>query len=106
MWNPVVATVHWLFSSNRTPAPGCDQYDRFPKSDYIVVMKNGHAYKAQMKDSSGQTIKYEHLRSVFQEIAQTAPEDTNWASILTTANRDEWAMVGMIFTFTKMTRVG
>ncbi|RFU79325.1 polyketide synthase [Trichoderma arundinaceum] len=86
-----MATVYWLFSSNRTPALGCDVYDRFPDSDYIVAMKRGHAYKIPLKSHSGQALEYEKLKSVFQTISRHTPDETNWASILTTANRDEWA---------------
>lgn len=91
----IVATVYWLFSSNRTPALGCDGYDRFPESDYIVAMKRGHAYKIPLKDHNGQTIAYDKLKSIFEAIIQQTPEETNWTSLLTTANRDEWAKVSM-----------
>ncbi|KAL7941128.1 putative polyketide synthase [Trichoderma barbatum] len=86
-----MATVYWLFSSNRTPAIGCDGYDRFPESDYIVVMKRGHVYKIPMRDLNGQVVAYNKLVSIFQAISQHTPEGTNWTSLLTTANRDEWA---------------
>lgn len=88
-----MATVHWLFSSNRTPDLGCDRYDRFPESDYLVAMKHGHGYKVPLRDHDGQTITYEKLKSIFQVILQQTPDGTNWASIFTTANRDEWAKV-------------
>lgn len=92
----VVATVYWLFSSNRTPALGCDGYDRFPESDYIVAMRRGHAYKISLTGRDGQTIAYDKLKNVFEAIVQQTPEETNWTSLLTTANRDEWAKVRMI----------
>ncbi|UKZ74669.1 Type I Iterative PKS [Trichoderma virens FT-333] len=86
-----MATVYWLFSSNRTPALGCDGYDRYPESDYIVVMKHGHAYKVPMRSNNGQIVAYSKLVSIFQAISQHKPDGTNWTSLLTTANRDEWA---------------
>ncbi|PON28957.1 beta-ketoacyl synthase domain-containing protein [Trichoderma gamsii] len=86
-----MATVYWLFSSNRTPALGCDGYDRFPESDYIIAMKRGHAYKIPLTGHNGQTVTYEKLKNVFEAIVQQTPEETNWTSLLTTANRDEWA---------------
>ncbi|KAK6447202.1 hypothetical protein FP744_10003452 [Trichoderma asperellum] len=86
-----MATVYWLFSSNRTPALGCDGYDRFPESDYIVAMRRGHAYKISLTGRDGQTIAYDKLKNVFEAIVQQTPEETNWTSLLTTANRDEWA---------------
>ncbi|KAL7917758.1 hypothetical protein ACQKWADRAFT_331646 [Trichoderma austrokoningii] len=86
-----MAIVYWLFSSNRTPALGCDGYDRFPGSDYIVAMKRGHAYKIPLTDSNRQTISYDKLKNTFEAIVQQTPEETNWTSLLTTANRDEWA---------------
>lgn len=91
----IVATVYWLFSSNRTPALGCDGYDRFPESDYIVAMKRGHAYKIPLTGHNGQTITYDKLKSIFEAIIQQTPEETNWTSLLTTANRDEWAKVSI-----------
>jgi hypothetical protein len=90
-----VATVYWLFSSNRTPALGCDGYDRFPDSDYIVIMRRGHAYKVPLKRHGGQAITYEKLKNIFAVILQQTLDETNWASILTTANRDEWAQVSL-----------
>lgn len=89
----IVATVYWLFSSNRTPALGCDGYDRFPESDYIVAMRRGHAYKIPLTSNNGQTIAYDKLKNVFEAITQQTPKETNWTSLLTTANRDEWAKV-------------
>ncbi|KAL7894249.1 polyketide synthase [Trichoderma sp. SZMC 28014] len=86
-----MATVYWLFSSNRTPAFGCDGYDRFPESDYIIAMKRGHAYKIPLTGHNGQTVTYDKLKNIFEAIAQQTPEETNWTSLLTTANRDEWA---------------
>ncbi|PNP47787.1 hypothetical protein THARTR1_10472 [Trichoderma harzianum] len=86
-----MATVYWLFSSNRTPALGCDGYDRYPESDYIVVMKRGHTYKVPMRGVNGEVVAYNKLVSIFQAISQHSPEETNWTSLLTTANRDEWA---------------
>lgn len=91
----VVATVYWLFSSNRTPALGCDGYDRFPESDYIVAMRRGHAYKIPLTSHSGQTLAYDKLKNIFEAIIQQTPKETNWTSLLTTANRDDWARVSM-----------
>lgn len=88
-----MATVYWLFSSNRTPALGCDGYDRFPESDYIVAMKRGHAYKIALTGHNGQTVTYDKLKNIFEAIVQQTPEENNWTSLLTTANRDEWAKV-------------
>ncbi|KAI5460632.1 putative polyketide synthase [Mariannaea sp. PMI_226] len=88
-----MATVHWLFSSNRTPALGCDRYDRFPDSDYLVAMKNGHAFKIPINEKNGHILSFEKLACVFRKISEETPGDTNWASILTTANRDDWAKV-------------
>ncbi|KAL6899961.1 polyketide synthase [Trichoderma evansii] len=86
-----MATVYWLFSSNRTPALGCDGYDRFPESDYIVAMRRGHAYKIPLTSNNGQTIAYDKLKNIFEAITQQTPKETNWTSLITTANRDEWA---------------
>lgn len=89
----IVATVHWLFGTNRTPALNCDHHEPFPESDYLVIMKHGHAYKVPLRDHNGQVVTYEKLTSIIQTIAQQSPDGTNWASIFTTANRDDWAKV-------------
>ena len=99
-----MATVYWLFSSNRTPALDCDGYDRFPDSDYIVVMKRGHVYNVPM-NCSGHAVTYGKLASIFEEISQHTPEGINWASILTTANRDDWARVSPHLRFTSLSVV-
>ncbi|KAB5577906.1 putative polyketide synthase [Coniochaeta sp. 2T2.1] len=86
-----MATVTWLFGTNRTPALGCDRMDRFPESDHVVVMKRGHAYKVPLQEPGGQVLSAEKLELIFETISGLIPEETNPACVLTTANRDEWA---------------
>lgn len=89
-------TVHWLFNSNRVPVIGCDRVDRWPENDYLVAMRHGHVYKVPLQKSGGRTISHEKLKAIFQAIIELAPEEVNWASILTTGNRDIWAKVGCL----------
>jgi hypothetical protein len=86
-------TVHWLFNSNRVPVLGCDRVDRWPGNDYLVAMRHGHVYKVPLMLADGQKISHLRLKAIFQAIIQLAPEEVNWASVLTTGNRDIWAKV-------------
>ena len=86
-------TVYWLFNSNRTPALGCDVAERWSGHDYIVAMRHGHAYKIPLRDQQGHILSQPHLKAIFDSVAKHGTTDVNWASVLTTANRDEWAKV-------------
>jgi hypothetical protein len=86
-------SVHWLFNSNRTPVLGCDRVDRWPGNDYLVAMRHGHVYKVPLMLADGQKISHLRLKAIFQAIIQLAPEEVNWASVLTTGNRDVWSKV-------------
>lgn len=86
-------TVHWLFNSNRVPVIGCDHVDRWPENDYLVAMRYGHVYKVPLRILDGQKISHEKLKAIFQAIIDLPPKEVNWASVLTTGNRDVWAKV-------------
>ncbi|KAI2467435.1 putative polyketide synthase [Annulohypoxylon bovei var. microspora] len=89
----VMETVYWLFNSNRTPVLECDRAERWPGNDYLVAMRHGHAYKVPLQYDNGQPISHGKLRAIFRTILEQAPPHINWASILATDNRDEWARV-------------
>ena len=38
-------SLNWIFNACRRPGEGRDETLRFPASDYVVAMRNGHAYK-------------------------------------------------------------
>ena len=88
-----VDTVYWLFNSNRTPALECDVAERWSGHDYVVAMRHGHAYKIPLRDQQGRNISQPYLKAIFEVIAEQDITEVNWASVLTTANRDEWATV-------------
>lgn len=92
-----VATIHWLFGSNRTPALGCDRVESFPESDYFVAMNRGHMYKVGLETAKATTADFESLRSTFLQILQETPRETSYVSVLTSADRDEWAKVSQVF---------
>lgn len=92
-----VATIHWLFGSNRTPALGCDRVESFPESNYFVVMNRGHMYKVGLETAKATTADFESLRSTFLQILQETPGETSYVSVLTSADRDEWAKVSQVF---------
>ena len=88
-----VDTVYWLFNSNRTPALECDVAERWSGHDYVVAMRHGHAYKIPLRDQQGCNISQPYLKAIFEIIAEQDITEVNWASVLTTGNRDEWATV-------------
>ena len=84
-------SVHWLFNSNRTPVLGCDRVDRWPGNEYVAAMIHGHMYKIPLREEGGLIVSHERLKAAFQRILQQPPPEVNWATILTTDNRDTWA---------------
>lgn len=42
-----------LFSSTRIPRPGKDELQKFPDSQHIVVLRNGHFYAFDVLDGDG-----------------------------------------------------
>ncbi|KAI9711036.1 MAG: polyketide synthase [Bogoriella megaspora] len=87
-------TVYWLFNSNRTPVLECDNADRWPGNEYLVVMRRGEAYKVPLRGDDTEVISHQKLRNVVQDILeQDLPAEMNPACILTTGDRDDWAKV-------------
>ncbi|KAI1329177.1 hypothetical protein F5Y16DRAFT_114131 [Xylariaceae sp. FL0255] len=87
-------TVHWIFNAHRTPVIACDRMDRWPGNDYIAVMRRGQVFKVPLRDSSGATaLTPGQLATIFARILAhpAASAEVNWASLFTTAHRDEWA---------------
>lgn len=85
-------TVHWLFNAVRVPQEGCDRVDRWPSNDYLVVMRRGHVWKVPLM-ISGRVISHTQLKATFDSILEEPIEEDSWAPLLTTGNRDVWAMV-------------
>jgi hypothetical protein len=88
-------SVGWLFNSGRVPQPKVDRVRRWPGEDYIVAIRNGHAYKVSLIEPDGATISHQKLKSTFKDILEKAPSEVNWVNILTSGNRDEWFRVGV-----------
>ncbi|KAI8625190.1 Choline/Carnitine o-acyltransferase-domain-containing protein [Xylariaceae sp. FL1651] len=87
-------TVHWIFNAHRTPVLACDRMDRWPGNDYIAVMRRGHVFKVPLQDGSGATaLTAEQLATIFDGILAhpASSAEVSWASLFTTAHRDEWA---------------
>lgn len=87
-------SVNWIFNTNRTPVLGRDRVDCWPNNDYIIAMRNGHAYKIPLLKGDGQEVTQTELSAIFLKVLAETPTEDNWLSILTTANRDDWARVG------------
>ncbi|KAH9897414.1 acyltransferase ChoActase/COT/CPT [Xylariomycetidae sp. FL2044] len=83
--------VRWMFNTNRTPHLERDCVDRWPENDFIIALRNGHAFRIPLLDQDGQVASARTLSAAFQAIISLPLGDTNWVSVLTTANRDEWA---------------
>lgn len=88
-------SISWLFNSNKTPVQGCDRVDRYPGNEYIVAMRRGHVFQIPLREEDGLLVPQAKLIATFQAILETPLETQNWAPMLTTDNRDEWAKVSI-----------
>ena len=82
----------WLFNSVREPGHGRDTMRKYQASNNVVVLNRGRAVQVTMYRDV-ETISLEWLEAMFKHILETSTEEMSWVSILTTANRDEWANV-------------
>ena len=80
---------HWLFNACRIPDMQVDQVQKFPDNDYIVILRRGHFFKVALKESDGD-ISFNKLRSTFQHILDTAPDDISRLGVLTADERAPW----------------
>lgn len=83
----------YLFNTCRKPCIGSDIIERFPGSNYIVVMWRGRVFKVPLYDS-GSPLSYFQLKGIFEWIMQSADGDAPQVGILTSDERTSWAKVG------------
>jgi len=43
-------SLDWIFNASRKPYIGVDEMQRFPRHDYVVVMRHGHYFKVDLKN--------------------------------------------------------
>ena len=85
-------TYQWLFNACREPHVGEDQIRKYPSTDYVVVLRYGHAFKVTLKEYS-KTISFEGLKGMYESILASTPKEMLWVSALTADERDRWAKV-------------
>lgn len=84
----------WLFHTCREPRIDVDTTNKFQSNDVMVVMHRGHVFKVILEEN-GETVSYSKLKATFEAILG-APKEESWMSILTTAERNNWARVSSI----------
>ena len=89
----------WLFNSVRVPHVGCDKMMRYDSDthsarDHIAVLRRGHVFKVMLQDyDRGKDVPFGELKATFEAIVAQVEDDGVWAGILTTDERDSWALV-------------
>ncbi|KAF4848553.1 Highly reducing polyketide synthase AFT9-1 [Colletotrichum siamense] len=88
----------WLFNSIRIPQLRCDAMKSFDSDekdalDHIAVLRRGHLFKVMLQDRDGQDLSFSDLVATFEEIVSKVGQDHLWTSILTTDDRDSWAIM-------------
>ncbi|XP_068632490.1 carnitine O-palmitoyltransferase 2, mitochondrial [Battus philenor] len=82
-----------LFGSTRIPLPNKDKIYRDPFSKHVVVQKNGNFYVFDVLDTNGNLLSpLELLGNLSQIINDSSPKAQHPIGILTSQNRDKWAM--------------
>ena len=82
----------WLFNSVREPHVGCDKMMRYDGCDHIAVLRRGHVFKVMLQDQ-GEDLPFEKLKATFEAIVAQVEDNGVWTGILTTDERNSWAMV-------------
>jgi NADPH:quinone reductase-like Zn-dependent oxidoreductase len=80
----------WIFNTAREPCLGSDEMHKFPGYNHIVVFRHGHAFKVDLMEN-GANVPFAHLRDTFEDIINHVGEEVEWAGILTSDDRDNWA---------------
>jgi len=89
----------WLFNSVRVPHVGCDKMIRYDSDDqsardHIAVLRRGRVFKVMLQDrDQGKDVPFEELKATFEAIVAQVEDDGVWPGILTTDERDSWALV-------------
>lgn len=82
----------WLFNSVREPHIGCDKMMRYDGYNHIAVLRKGHVFKVMLQDH-GEDMPLEKLEATFEAIITQVGDNALWTGILTTDERNSWAMV-------------
>lgn len=87
-------SLPWLFNSLREPNVGCDKIERYPGREYVAVLRRGHLFRLSLLDGDDM-VSYSKLKATYQAILDLSLEEKHWTGILTTDNRDSWAVVSL-----------
>ncbi|KFY53300.1 hypothetical protein V496_07727 [Pseudogymnoascus sp. VKM F-4515 (FW-2607)] len=82
----------YLFNTSRKPCIGSDIIERFPGSNYIVVLWRGRVFEVPLYDN-GSPLSYVQLKGIFEWIMQNADGDASQVGILTSDERTSWAKI-------------
>ena len=85
-------SYQWLFNACREPHIGEDQIRKHPSHDYIVVLRHGYLFKVDLTTNAG-NLAFEELTNTYQHILSHTPSQGSLVSVLTTDDRDTWAVV-------------
>ncbi|MCJ1471632.1 hypothetical protein MMC13_000272 [Lambiella insularis] len=88
----------WLFNTARVPHIRCDKMIRSELNDqtardHIAVLRGGHVFKVMLQEQDqGKDVPFEELKATFEAIVAEVEDDSIWPGILTTDERDSWAL--------------
>jgi hypothetical protein len=87
-------SLTWLFNALREPNVGCDKMERYPGMEHVAVLRRGHLFRVSLLDGDDM-VSYSKLKATYQAILDLSLEEKHWKGILTTDNRDSWAIVSL-----------
>ncbi|KAI1498194.1 putative polyketide synthase [Biscogniauxia marginata] len=89
----------WLFNSVRVPRIRCDKMERYDSGggesarDHVAIFRRGHLFKVKLQDDHGKDVSLNTLKSTFEAIVAHVKDDGIWPGILTSDERDSWALI-------------
>lgn len=92
-----MSTSQWIFGSVRQPHVGLDVACKFDDTDYVVVLRKGHAFEVSLIADDGHIFGYGKIKGTFEAISSLTLDDTQAVAVLTGDDRDTWAKVSCVF---------
>nr|ALQ32765.1 putative polyketide synthase [Fusarium aywerte] len=84
-------SLSWLFNAVREPNVDCDKMMKYPDNEYVAVLRRGHLFKVPLRQGET-TVSFHILKETYQAILDFNLEESSWAGMLTTDNRDSWGL--------------
>ncbi|KAF4632400.1 hypothetical protein G7Y89_g5719 [Cudoniella acicularis] len=81
----------WLFNACREPGVGTDHLRKYEGNDHLVALRHGHLFKIILREHGVVTSRLD-LKDAFQEILDTVQDEGCNIGLLTTDERDNWAL--------------